>query len=35
MRSKIKAKTEDGEEVVEDGVEGDHLMTVDHEESHG
>jgi transcription initiation factor TFIIF subunit alpha len=32
MRSKNKAKAEDGEEGAEDGVEGDHLMTVDHEE---
>jgi hypothetical protein len=35
MRSKNKAKTEDGEEGGEDGVDGDHLMTVDHEENLG
>ncbi|KAI1309983.1 hypothetical protein EDD11_003932 [Mortierella claussenii] len=35
MRSKNKAKTEDGEEGVEEDVDGDHLMTVDHEDDVG
>ncbi|KAG0370884.1 hypothetical protein BC939DRAFT_505853 [Gamsiella multidivaricata] len=35
MRSKNKAKTEDGEEGAEEEVEGEHLVTVDHEDDVG
>ena len=35
MRSKNKAKTEDGEEGGEEDVEGEHLVTVDHEDDAG
>ncbi|KAF9409182.1 hypothetical protein BGZ94_002033 [Podila epigama] len=35
MRSKNKAKTEDGEEGVEEDADGDHFMTVDHDDEAG
>jgi hypothetical protein len=35
MRSKNKTKAEDGEEGAEEGAEGDHLVTVDHEDELG
>ncbi|KAF8935542.1 hypothetical protein BGZ58_004944 [Dissophora ornata] len=35
MRSKNKAKTEDGEENAEEDIEADHLMAVDHEDDVG
>ncbi|KAG0242595.1 hypothetical protein B0O80DRAFT_447678 [Mortierella sp. GBAus27b] len=35
MRSKIKTKAEDGEEGGEEGAEGDHMVTVDHEDELG
>ncbi|KAF9200290.1 hypothetical protein BGZ49_009490 [Haplosporangium sp. Z 27] len=35
MKSKNKAKTEDGEEGMDEDVETDHLMTVDHEDDIG
>ncbi|KAG0001881.1 hypothetical protein BGZ80_006015 [Entomortierella chlamydospora] len=35
MKSKNKAKAEDGEEGMEEDIETDHLMTVDHEDDAG
>lgn len=35
MRSKLKAKTEDGEEIGEEDADGDQFMAVDHDDDVG